>query len=294
MLLYLVKYSRPDIANATRELTKCMQKANPAAMKEMLRVIKFVLDTRNLGLKLEPFPMRNQRWDLMAYSDADWAGDRDTRRSVTGYAIYFMGCLVCWKSKQQQSVSLSTAEAEYYALSEAAKEIKFVAQILMTLDLPITLPIICRVDNVGAIFMAENVTATARTKHIDLRIRFIAEFVEEGFMKIIFVKSEDNLSDGLTKNVSKEIYERHREGHVGSKESVEKDTMAQRVQNSNKSTTMTQKVQSTNRKGVGDIGRGSSPTRDMSPTRDSTASTAVQRACRNIRGLPVHEEYSPT
>ena len=215
MLLYLVKYSRPDISNAVRELTKCMQSANPAAMKELHQVVSYVLATKDLGLKLQPTELKDdKKWDLIVYSDADWAGDKETRKSISGFAVFLQGCLICWKSKQQKSVSLSSAESEYYALSEAAKEIKFIAQILMTMEVPVRIPIICRVDNVGTIFMAENVTATVRTKHIDLRMRYIAQFVEEGFLKIIFVKSEDNLSDGQTKNTSGDVHEQHAPHYV--------------------------------------------------------------------------------
>ena len=70
-------------------------------------------------------------------------------------------------------------------------------------------PIIVKVDNVGAIFMSENVTTSQRTRHVDIRYKFVREFIEDKFLKIIFVKTKDNLSDGMTKNVTREIYEEH-------------------------------------------------------------------------------------
>jgi hypothetical protein len=88
MLLYLVKHSRPDIANAVRELSKMMDGPTPAAMKELKRVIKFVLDTQDYGLKLEPEKMTDDKWILKVYTDSDWAGDKDTRLSVTGYVLF--------------------------------------------------------------------------------------------------------------------------------------------------------------------------------------------------------------
>ena len=211
MLLSLVKYSRPDIANSVRELSKCMMKATADGMKELKRVLKFVIDTKTLGLRMAPEkqPTGNLAWEVVVYSDADWAGDKDTRRSITGFVIFVLGCPVCWRSRAQKSVSLSSAESEWYALSEAAKEVKFIAQLLMSMDIPVQLPIVVKVDNIGAIFMSENTTTTGRTKHIDLRMRFVGEFCEEGFIKVIFVKSEDNLSDGFTKNQSGELYEAH-------------------------------------------------------------------------------------
>jgi len=112
-LLYLVKHSRPDLANPVRELTKGMDGATMAAFKEMHRLIKHVLDTEEYGLKL--FPTVDKTWELIAFSDSDFATDKDTRISVTGFIIYFMGVAVAWKSRGQKSVSLSSTESEFYA-----------------------------------------------------------------------------------------------------------------------------------------------------------------------------------
>ena len=218
MLLYLVKHSRPNIANATRELSKLMDKPTPAAMKELKRVIKFVIDTKDYGLKIEPNVLSTDgKWDLILYSDSDWAGDKDTRISVSGYIKFLQGVPICWRSKGQKSVTLSSSKAELVALSEAAKEIKFIAQVLISMGLEVRLPIVCRVDNVGAIFMAKNTSTSQRAKHLDLRYRFLTEFIEEGFIKIIFVKTTENISDTFTKNVSSTIYEAHTKNYITDK-----------------------------------------------------------------------------
>jgi hypothetical protein len=78
-----------------------------------------------------------------------------------------MGAIILWKSKIQRPVAVSSSEAEYYALSEAVKEIKFVVQTLPDIEIQVELPVIIYCDNVVVIFMAENATATARTKHVD-------------------------------------------------------------------------------------------------------------------------------
>ena len=118
-------------------------------------------------------------------------------------------------------ISLSSSEAEYYALSEAAKEIAFIYQLMMTMGIETELPIIARVDNMGAIFMAENITTSNRAKHVDLRARYISEFIEAGFIKIIFVRSRDNKSDGMTKNISADIYDAHKEDLIYTKSEFE-------------------------------------------------------------------------
>ena len=157
-LLQFVKHSRPDISNSVRELSKCMDYATVAAFEEMKRVLNFVIQTKSFGLKLKPSLLpSNNEWSMTVYTDSDWAGDKTSRRSISGYVIFLMDCPIIWKSKQQVSVTLSSTEAEYVALSEAAKEIKFLYQVLQTLGITVTLPIIVKVDNIGAIFMAENI-----------------------------------------------------------------------------------------------------------------------------------------
>ena len=122
MLLYLIKHSRPDLCNAVRELSKCLDGASQAAYKEMLRIIKYVLDSKSKGLKIEPM-LEELVWKIILFSDSDWAGDKDNRRSVGGYMLFLNGVLISWRSKLQKVVSLSSAEAEFYACSEAVKEI---------------------------------------------------------------------------------------------------------------------------------------------------------------------------
>jgi len=185
MLLFLVKHTRPDIANAVRELSKALDCLSPAAYKEMLRVVKFALDTRNLGIKVAPILLINDEWIVVAFSDSDFGGDKEIRISVAGFIVYFMGVPISWKSKGQKTVALSSSEAEYVALPEAAKEIKFVYQVLISMDFKVKLPIIVHVDNLGTILMSENVSVSQRTKHVDIRYRFVQEFVLDGFIKII-------------------------------------------------------------------------------------------------------------
>ncbi|MEL7196527.1 MAG: Ty1/Copia family ribonuclease HI, partial [Bacteroidota bacterium] len=221
MLLYLVKLSRLDIGNCVRELSKMLSKPTRAAMKEMFRCIKYVLDTSDYGLRIVPKELIGGHWHLVAYTDSDWAGDKDTRRSVSGFIIYLMDVPILWRSRQQRSVTLSSTEAEYVSLSEAAKEIKFVYQIMTTMGFQVKTPITVMVDNVGAIFMSENVTTSQRTRHVDIRYAYLREMViEEGFLEIKFVRTRDNLSDGMTKNVTSEIQQRHSVSHVMRRDEV--------------------------------------------------------------------------
>ena len=166
-LLYLVKHSRPDIANAVRELSKVLDGTTERAMKEMKRIIKYVLDTEKLGLKIEPtIKGKDEMWNMVGFSDSDYAGDPDSRKSVSGFIIYLCGVPICWRSKAQRTVTLSSTEAEWIALSEVAKEILFIVQVLKSMGIKMEYPIVIRVDNTAAIFLSNNVTTNHRTRHV--------------------------------------------------------------------------------------------------------------------------------
>jgi hypothetical protein len=210
MLLYCTKHSRPDISNSVRELTKLLDGATPVAFKEMLRIIKFVLDTSTLGLRIEPkCPDGDLTWNLIVYSDSDWAGDKDNRRSVSGFVMFLCSVPIVWRSKQQKSVALSSSEAEFVAASEAVKEIIFVLQVLESMGIKVKTPVTVRVDNMGAIFMTENSSSGTRTRHIDTRWHFVRDLVDGKIVEIVFVKSAENFADGFTKNISTELHASH-------------------------------------------------------------------------------------
>lgn len=210
MLLYLIKYSRPDIANGVRELSKVMDGATFAHYKSMLRVIKFISNTRDKCLELngENFG-QGLLWKLQAFCDSDYAGDKDTRMSVTGFIIYVNNNPISWRSRGQKSVTLSSSEAEYVALSEVCCEVLFVTYILKFLSIKIVYPIDIMVDNVGAIFLAQNHSVSQRTRHIDVRYHFVRNYIENGIVKINFVRSEENDADLFTKNLKQETYTKH-------------------------------------------------------------------------------------
>ena len=95
----------------------------------MYKLIRFVPSTKEFGLEFEL--MKNiKKWALKALSDSDFASDKETRISILGYIIYFCGIPIAWRSKQMKSVVLSTTEAEYMAVSEVVKELKFIVQLV--------------------------------------------------------------------------------------------------------------------------------------------------------------------
>ena len=123
--------------------------------------------------------------------------------------VYIHGVPIAFKTAQQKRVTLSSAEAEWVALSEAVKEIKFLIQLCENVQIKVELPVIVRVDNNAAIFMSKNVTTTSRTKHVDVRTKFVRELQQDGVISIVFVRSKDNISDILTKNLGSGLHNKH-------------------------------------------------------------------------------------
>ena len=122
-----------------------------------------------------------------------------------------------------KSVMLSTTEAEYMALSEVVKELKFIVQLLQTMNIEVELPITVHVDNVGAIWLSNNRTTSNRTKHIDIRTSFVKEYQDDGKIIIKFVKSEENEADIFTKNTTNVIFSNHQRKLVWDKTNVESE-----------------------------------------------------------------------
>jgi hypothetical protein len=185
-----------------------MDSATLGAYNELFRVIEFVIDTKTFGLKVQPRLDNNLGWNLKIFCDSNWAVDPETRVRVTGFIIYLLNAPICWHSKSQKGVNLLSKEAKYVGISEAIKELKFIYYLLCDLHIKINLPILVKMDNIGAIFMSENASTSFRTQHVDTRYHFVQEFIKDGFIKIEFVRSAENDSDLFTKNINQELYEK--------------------------------------------------------------------------------------
>ena len=134
---------------------------------------------------------------------------RNLESTLLGFTILLNDVSIIWRYKAQRSVTLISSDDKYVALSASDKEVKFMWMLLNITIIEVKLPITLRLDNVGAIFIYENVTTSYRTKHVDTRYRFVNESVEDGFIEIIFVKTKYNVADIFAKNTSGDIGNRH-------------------------------------------------------------------------------------
>ena len=130
-----------------------------------------------------------------------------------------------------KSVVLSTTEAEYMALSEVVKELKFIVQFLQTMNIEVELPITVYENNVGPIWQSNNRTTSDRTKHIDIRTSFVKEYQEDVKIIIKFVKSGENEADIFTKNTTNVIFHNHQKKLVWDKSNVDNEMNQELTQN---------------------------------------------------------------
>lgn len=212
-LLYLAIVSRPDIAYAVQALSRHMRAPGEEHWTAAKRVLRYLKGTRNLGIKFG----QSDRDDpgLTGYCDADWAGDKDTRRSTTAYIFKLDGGCISWSSRLQPTVALSTAEAEYMAACAAVQEAMYLRQLLSDLGWSMDGPIKIKEDNQGCIALSENPVHHKRTKHIDIKYHFVREKVLSGEIVLEHVATEHQLADLLTKPLERVRVEKLRTHVLG-------------------------------------------------------------------------------
>lgn len=198
-LLYLTQSTRPDIAFAVNDVSRFNINHDSTHWRAVKRIFRYLRGTTNAKLR---FTKSND--GIMAYSDADWASEVDSRRSCSGFVIKLANASICWMSKRQPIVALSSTEAEYIALSSVTCELMWLKQLADELDKNIAGAITIFCDNQSSIKLASSDAYRPRTKHIDIRFHRIRELVEAKVIDIDFVSTGENAADVLTKAVSAE------------------------------------------------------------------------------------------
>jgi len=144
--------------------------------------------------------------NIEAYTDADWAGNLNDRRSTSDYFTLVGGNLVTWRSKKQKVVALSSAEAEFRGIAKGITEVLWIKKLITEIGFPPQLPSQLKCDNKAAISISENPIQHDRTKHVEVDRHFIKEKIEDSSIELPFVRSEDQLVDILTKVVTSKAF----------------------------------------------------------------------------------------
>jgi transposase InsO family protein len=198
--LIYVTITRPDISFAVHTVSRFMQAPRHLHFSAVQRIIKYLLGTSRRGL----FFPNNSTLQLQAYSDADWAGCPDTRKSTTGWCMFLGNAAISWKCKKQDSVSKSSTEAEYRAMSAACSEIVWLRGLLTELGFSQGQPTSLHADNTSAIQIAANPVYHERTKHIEVDCHSIREAYDRRIINLPHVSTSDQTADIFTKSLTRQ------------------------------------------------------------------------------------------
>jgi Reverse transcriptase (RNA-dependent DNA polymerase) len=196
-LIYL-SHTRPDITYAVGIVSQYMHDPKEEHMDAVVRIIRYLKGTPGKGVTFG----KNGHTNVEGYTDADWAGDVDDRKSRSGYFTFLGGNLVTWKSKKQNTVALSSAEAEFRGIRNGVQELMWLKKLLEEIGYDLTEEMKLFCDNQASIQISQNPVQHDRTKHIEVDRHFIKEKIDAKLISLPFVRSHEQVADILTKVVA--------------------------------------------------------------------------------------------
>ena len=210
--MYAAQLCRPDILFAVCKLSRYLNEPTFIHMTQAKRVLVYLYTTKHKGItygnKIHGMIGHNLKFDtIFGYADADFAADLDSRKSTTGWIFMYNGGAISWRSNQQSITALSTSEAEYMSLSDAAKEARSLPKLNHSLDTKNQNKITIYEDNRGAEKWTRTLSEPNRTKHIDISYHHIRDWVKLGRLEIVPVETHLQLADALTKALPRPQHE---------------------------------------------------------------------------------------
>ncbi|XP_022040458.1 uncharacterized mitochondrial protein AtMg00810-like [Helianthus annuus] len=201
--LQYLTFTRLDISYAVQQVCMHMHSPRIDHWNALKRIIRYLQGTSSYGLTLGSFTY----FSLRAYTDADWAGCPDTRRSTSGYCVYLGTNLLSWSSKPQVVVSRSSAEAEYSGVANVVAELCWLRNLLLKLQRPLRTASIVYCDNISAVYLSGNHVQHQRTKHIELDIHFVRDLVQHGTVQVLHIPSRYQIADIFTKGLPQVLFD---------------------------------------------------------------------------------------
>lgn len=215
-IAYVAQTSRVDLCAAVNLLSQYQSCPTDEHWSYLKRILRYIKGTLDVGLE---FKGGETEEAVVVYSDADWGNDISDRRSISGYIIRVFGGTVAWLTRKQQTVALSSTEAEFVALCTAACEGVWIRRLLEDLGVFVKGAVRYLEDNQSCIRVAEEPRDSRRMKHVDIKFNFIRELVQDGQIAIEFIPSDLQLADIMTKGLPPMAFRRLRDliGVVGSR-----------------------------------------------------------------------------
>jgi hypothetical protein len=199
-LLYLCA-SRPDIILSVCMCARYQSDPKECHLVAVKRILRYLVSTPCFGIW---YP-KGSTFDLIGYSDSDYAGCKVDRKSTSGTCQFLGRSLVSWSSKKQTFVALSTAEVEYVAAGQCCVQLLWMRQTLQDFGYNLSkVPLLC--DNESAIRMADNPVEHSRTKHIDIRHHFLRDHQQKGDIEVYHISTENQLADIFTKPLDEKTF----------------------------------------------------------------------------------------
>ncbi|KAK9072095.1 hypothetical protein SSX86_008527 [Deinandra increscens subsp. villosa] len=193
--LQYLSLTRPDVAFTVNRLSQFMHAPTSLHWQALKRLLRYLQGTSTHGILIR----KHSPLHLHAFTDADWAGDKDNYRSTTGYIVYLGSNPISWSSKRQTTLARSSTEAEFRAVASTTTEVQWIRHLLSELGFTsaITPTVYC--DNLSATTYSANPVFHSRMKHLALDFHFVREKVQDGSLRVTHISGDDQLADALTK-----------------------------------------------------------------------------------------------
>jgi hypothetical protein len=205
--MFTATVSRPDIAFAVNKLAQYSSNPGQGHWNLAKRVLQYLNTTRNSKLRLG-----GEQLCLHTYSDADFAGDTEDRKSMGGYVVFLGEGAISWSSKKQSLVALSSTESEYIVLSDAACEVLWVRRFLEeTVQFYYNELTVIFEDNQSAITLAQSQRSVSHTKHVQVKYHFVRDLIQNGTIQLIYRNTKQMTADILTKPLPPSTHADHSE-----------------------------------------------------------------------------------
>lgn len=195
--LQYLTFTRPNISYAVQQVCLFMHNPMDTHMHALRMILRYIQGTKHYGLHLYP----SFTTSLLSYTNSNWSGCPDTRRSTSGYYVYLGDNLLSWSSKRQPTLSRSSAEAEYCGVANVVSESCWLRNLLLELQCPIHKATMVYYDNVSGIYLSGNPVQHQQTKHIEMYIHFVREKVVRGQVRVLHIPSKHQIANIFIKGL---------------------------------------------------------------------------------------------